>query len=75
MRISPTRMVVPLARPDSVQPIRGLNPLVEIDGERFAVMVNMMAAVPANVLTHPVASLADRRLTFIAALDFLSKGI
>lgn len=71
----PTRVIAPLARPDGFQPIRGLNPLVEIDGERFAVMVNMMAAVPTNVLSRPVASLAEHRLTIISALDFLFTGI
>lgn len=71
----PTRMIVPLARPDGFQPIRHLNPLVEVDGERFAVMVHLMAAVPRQVLGPPVANLEHHRADLIAALDFLFTGI
>lgn len=71
----PTRMIVPLGRPDDFQPLRRLNPLVEVDGERFAVMTQHMAAVPRDVLREPVGSLAPRRDDIIAALDFLFTGI
>ena len=71
----PTRIIAPLARPDDFQPIRGLNPLVEVDGERFAVMVNLSAAVPTAVLRNPVASLAEHRSTIIGAVTFLFTGI
>ncbi|MBF0325303.1 MAG: CcdB family protein [Alphaproteobacteria bacterium] len=71
----PTRMVVPLARPDEFQPLRHLNPLVEVKGERMAALVQFMAAVPREVLRDPVASLKDRRQDFVNAIDFLFTGI
>jgi toxin CcdB len=71
----PTRMVVPLARPDEFLPLGHLNPLVEIDGERLAALTQFMAAVPREVLRDPVASLEDRRQDFINAIDFLFTGI
>lgn len=71
----PTRMIVPLARPDGFQAVRRLNPLVEVDGERLALMINLMAAVPRQILGPPVTSLADRRNEIVAALDFLFTGI
>lgn len=71
----PTRIVAPLAVLESFQPVRNLNPVVEIDGERFAIMVNLMATIPRAVLARPVASLAEHRNDIIAALDFLFTGI
>ena len=71
----PTRLVAPLARLMDFQPVRNLNPIVEIEGERFAVMVNLMATLPRMVLGAPVGSLAVHRKDIIAALDFLFTGI
>jgi toxin CcdB len=72
----PTRMIVPLIRAeDGLKAVRHLNPVVEVDGERLVMMTHMMAAIPANVLGAPVASLECRRDDIIAALDFLFTGI
>jgi len=71
----PTRMIVPLAIPDDFQPLRHLNPIVEINGQRLALMTQFMAAVPRHVLSQPVTNLADRRDDIVAALDFLFTGI
>lgn len=71
----PTRIVAPLAVLEDFRPARNLNPIVEVKGEKFAVMVNLMATVPRNVLTPAVASLAASRSELIDALDFLFTGI
>lgn len=71
----PTRMIAPLARPEDFQPLRRLNPLVEIGGERLVIMIHLMAAVPRDVLAASVASVADHRDDIINALDFLFTGI
>lgn len=71
----PTRMIVPLAIPDDFQPLRHLNPLVEVGDERFALMTQFMAAVPRQVLGTPVGTLANRHADIVAALDFLFTGI
>lgn len=70
-----TRMIAPLARPEDFQPLRRLNPIVEIGGERLVVMAHLMAAVPRDVLRSPVASLESRRDDIVNALDFLFTGI
>lgn len=71
----PTRMIVPLAIMEDFQPLRHLNPLVEIDDQRLALMTQFMAAVPRHILGQPVTNLADRRDDIVAALDFLFTGI
>lgn len=72
----PTRMVIPLGRPGPfLQPMRHLNPLVEVNGETLVLITEQAAALPARVLDRKVASLADHRLDIIAALDFLFTGI
>jgi toxin CcdB len=71
----PTRMIAPLARPEDFQPLRRLNPIIDVEGERLAVMTHLMAAVPRDVLQSPVASLGARRDDIVAALDFLFTGI
>ncbi|MBI2242372.1 MAG: CcdB family protein [Magnetospirillum gryphiswaldense] len=71
----PTRMIVPLAIPADFQPLRHLNPLVEINGEHLALMTQFMAALPRHILGQPLTNLADRRDDIVAALDFLFTGI
>lgn len=71
----PTRMIVPLAIMEDFQPLHHLNPLVEIDDQRLALMTQFMAAVPRHILGQPVTNLADRRSDIVAALDFLFTGI
>ncbi|MGE5504312.1 MAG: CcdB family protein [Actinomycetota bacterium] len=70
-----TRIVVPLVRPEAVQPLRRLNPVVEVGGERLVLVVQNMGAVPRDVLRDRVASLEHRRDDIVAALDFLFTGI
>lgn len=72
----PTRVVVPLGRPDTfLQPVRRLNPVLEVDGEPLILITEQASALPARVLGRKVASLAEHRTDIIAALDFLFTGI
>jgi toxin CcdB len=59
----------------SSKPIAGLMPEIEIDGERFLVFMQEIAAVPAAVLGQRSASAARYRFQLIAAIDLLVSGI
>ncbi|HLO77924.1 MAG TPA: CcdB family protein [Magnetospirillum sp.] len=72
----PTRVVVPLGRPDALlQAVRRLNPVLDVDGESLILITEQASALPARVLGRKVASLAEHRNDIIAALDLLFNGI
>ena len=69
------RVVVPLVRADyHGQPMKRLNPVVEIDGQRLVMSPTEIGSLPENQLGKAVASLAAQRDQFVAALDFLFQG-
>lgn len=71
-----TRIVVPLiALKKYGKPITRLHPTVKVAGVEYVLKFHDLAAVPANVLTRPVDSLAHRRAELIAALDLLFTGV
>lgn len=56
-------------------PAKVLNPLVDIDGERYMVATQYLAAVPRKLLGRQVASLQDDATVIVSALDCLFQGI
>jgi len=72
----PTRMVIPLARPEAIEamPILRLNPSVSVDGLSLVVLTQDMAPVPCRMLKTPVGSLTPKRDEILAALDLLFTG-
>ncbi|MFH7326769.1 CcdB family protein [Desulfurivibrio sp. C05AmB] len=70
-----SRVVVPLL-PAAIapQPARILNPCFTIAGESLVMSTQFMAAVPANILRTPIASLQAERDAIVAAVDFLMQG-
>ena len=50
-------------------------PEIEIEGERFLVFMQEIAAIPASVLGQRAASAAQYRFQLIAAVDLLVSGI
>lgn len=72
-----TRVVVPLTPVKRLggKPIRGLNPIVTVDGTAYAIVFQELAALPTAALGESVGSFRDRRDEFIAALDLLFTGI
>lgn len=71
-----TRLVIPLYPLRAAdKPILRLNPIVEIDGVKYYLAVQEMAAVRASTLGTKVASLNKHRDQIIAAIDFLTTGI
>jgi len=70
-----SRVVVPLL-PLAIapKPAKILNPCFEIAGESLMMATQFMAAVPANILRTPIASLQAERDVVVAAVDFLMQG-
>ncbi|MBY6154042.1 CcdB family protein [Vannielia litorea] len=71
-----TRLVVPLLPADNAPPpIRYLNPLFEVKGERYLVATQLMAAVPQRILSAPIASLSESADEITRATDTLMQGV
>jgi toxin CcdB len=71
-----TRVVVPLLPVASAPAtIARLNPMFEIDGERYVMMTNQIAAVQAKELGAVVVSLAEHHAEITAAIDILLTGV
>jgi len=69
------RIVVPLTAATAGTPISRLVPIVVHDGQRFAVLLNLMTNLPGRLLRHPVGSIAQYRDDLSRALDWLFLGI
>ncbi len=67
-----TRLVVPLVK--DLMPITHLNPVFIVEGESLVMATQEMAAVPRELCSTKVASLANRRDEIVAAIDFLVTG-
>lgn len=73
-----TRVVVPLlpvGHPDTPPPARGLNPILDHDGERYVMMTEWLAAIPRGHLRRPVASFDARWDDLVRAIDILFTGV
>jgi toxin CcdB len=70
-----TRFVVPLLPVEEApKPAARLNPVFELEGKSYAMMTQFAAAVLVGELGERVASLADRDIEIINALDMLISG-
>lgn len=58
----------------SPRPATRLNPVADIDGERYVMLTQSMGAVSVKLLKQSVGSLADRYDEVIAAIDLLLQG-
>ena len=71
-----TRVVAPLYPLNAKdKPILRLNPVVEIDGQRYLLAVQEMSALRMKSLGAKVASLEARRDEIVAAIDFLITSV
>jgi toxin CcdB len=71
----PSRMVVPLLPGSAALPaIRDLNPLLEVEGERLAMMTHYMSAMASRDLGRARGSLAAQADEITRALDILLTG-
>lgn len=71
-----SRVVIPLSKAATLtrKPVAHLVPLVEFEGQTYVLMTPHLAAISRDDLGPPAGSLAERRDTIIAAMDFLSSG-
>lgn len=70
-----TRVVIPLLPlEEAPKPASTLNPLFDIDGKRYSMVTQYMAAVPVKVLNNAVFSVKDRHDEIVAAIDLLLQG-
>lgn len=71
-----TRVVAPLIPEGKAPPpARHLNPVFELDGERFVLMAQMLSAVEVRELGDLVGSLDGGSERVLGALDFLVTGV
>jgi len=70
-----SRVVIPLVPlAELPRPATRLNPVVDIDGERYVMVTQSIGAVPIKFLKHSVGSLAHRYDEVVAAIDLLLQG-
>lgn len=75
MRHFNTRVVIPLLPiAEAPKPAKTLNPLFDIDGERYSMVTQYMAAVPVKELNNAVFSVSHRHDEIVAAIDLLLQG-
>jgi toxin CcdB len=69
------RVVAPLAPSAAIPQIAGrLIPIVQVENQKYALLVPSVTVLPVTDLRHVVASLADERERILAALDYLFIG-
>jgi hypothetical protein len=70
-----TRVVAPLIPATVGVPVSRSLPVVEHQGQRYAVAMELVTNLPARFLRHPVGSIAQHRDDLIRATDWLFCGI
>jgi toxin CcdB len=72
-----TRVVIPLVKLTTIdkKPIKNLTPVLDVEGQKFVVLIPQLAGIGASELGPVVASAAAQRDQIVAALDFLITGI
>jgi toxin CcdB len=73
--IDASRVVAPLRDAGRYTAFPGLTPVIELDGTRWIVRVQELAAVPGSELRDRVTTLAEHRDALKRALDILIDGV
>lgn len=71
-----TRVVVPLMKRKRLgrAHVMRLNPIITIEGVEYSALFQEMASVPSSALGTRVASTANQRAEFVAAIDLMLTG-
>ena len=70
-----TRIVVPIRVPERApKPAKRLNPVFNLNGRRYVMVTQFMAAVPAKEFAVPEDNLVRHHDEIVAALDMLFQG-
>jgi len=71
-----TRVVIPLHTTTSMpKPAKHLNPMLEINHEKYVLSTAELAGIPSSILGEPVSNIINQRQQVITALDFVFTGI
>lgn len=70
-----TRLVVPVIKLAERKPITRLNPIFQWEQQQYLLVVQEIAAIPANNLGVKVTELETLRGEILAAVDLLITGI
>ena len=72
-----SRVVIPLTLADNLdgQPLRRLNPTIEVGGKEYVLLTQQLSAVPMTALGPRVSGATVHREEVLAALDLLISGI
>lgn len=73
--ITASRVVAPLREAGRYAALPGLTPEVAVDGRRWIVRVQEMAAIPGGEMRERVGSLREARDALKRALDILIDGV
>jgi toxin CcdB len=66
--------VAPLVTRENMRGAQRLNPILSVEGREYWLATHELFAVDQRILHGRVTTLADRRDTIMAALDFLFLG-
>jgi len=72
-----TRVMAPLvvAKPSGEPPMKGLNPIVSVEGRDYFLSTAEMASVPVRELSDPLGNLLSYRNDLMAAVDLLFTAV
>ncbi|MDX8381937.1 MAG: CcdB family protein [Ghiorsea sp.] len=71
-----TRVVIPLHTTASIpKPLRHLNPVLDINHEKYVLSTAELAGIPVAMLGQPITNISAQRQDIIEALDFTFTGI
>ena len=69
-----TLVAAPLIRSDLTRRVARINPLIELDGQSYILIMNKLSAVPLSGIDRPIGSAHHAREAIFDALDYLFKG-
>ncbi len=70
-----TRIVIPLIINAAAPiPAKRLNPIFEIEGEKYALVTQFVSAIPVSLLKNPVTNLSASHDEIVSALDMTFHG-
>jgi toxin CcdB len=72
-----SRVVIPLTLSENLdgQPLRGLNPMIEVGGKEYVLLTQQLSAIPMTALGPKVPAVGGHRDAVFAALDLLISGV
>ncbi|NRP53015.1 MULTISPECIES: CcdB family protein [unclassified Marinobacterium] len=70
-----TRVVAPLLPLDgSLKPASNLNPIFDVDGEKYMLGIQFLAAIPNRELQNYICSLSTEEQIMLKSIDMLFSG-